>query len=126
MSTDTDPHNLWQAGYGPIRHSEQTRERITALAIQLVASGRGEDEEQIYAMLVAADRQTCAGMNVLAHTAYARRVDLVGQPLAAEYFEPVPDGHTGGSLTMVPAFVSDLLADGLSGRTRAWLMVRFP
>src|SRR5690554_1207187 len=122
MSTDTDPHNLWQAGYGPIRHSEQTRERITALASQLVASGRVEDEEQFYAMLVAADRLTCAGMTVVAHMTYARRVDLDGQPLAAEDFKPVPEGHTGGSLNMVPAFVGYLLANALSGRTRAWLM----
>lgn len=122
MSTDTDPHNLWQAGYGPLRHSEQTRERITALASQLVARGRVEDEDQFYAMLVAADRLTCAGMNVVAHMTYARRLDLDGQPLAAEDFKPVPEGHTGGSLNMVPAFVGYLLANALSGRTRAWLM----
>src|SRR5690554_6808268 len=122
MSTDTDPHNLWQAGYGPIRHSQQTRQRIAELAAQLVADGRIADEDRFYAMLVAADRLTCAGMTVVAHMTYARRVDLDGQPLAAEDFKPVPEGHTGGSLNMVPAFVGYLLANALSGRTRAWLM----
>src|SRR5690554_7880746 len=96
MSTDTDPRSQWLAGYGPIHHDQQTRQRIAELAAQLVADGRIADEDRFYAMLAAADRLTCAGMNVVAHMTYARRVDLDGQPLVAEDFKPTPEGHTGG------------------------------
>ena len=70
MSNNTDSRNLWQAGCGPIRHGQQTRQRIAALASQLMACGRVEDEDRFYAMLAAADRLTCAGMNVVAHMTY--------------------------------------------------------
>ena len=33
-----------------------------------------------------------------------------------------PEGHTGGALNMVPAFVGYLLANALTGTTRGWLM----
>src|SRR5690554_3075870 len=122
MSNSPDSRRLWLAGCGPIHHGEQTQQRIAALAAQLVASGRVANEEQCYAMLAAADRLTCAGMNVVAHMTYAKRIDLDGEPLGVEDFKPTPEGHTGGSLNMVPAFVGYLLANALSGKTRAWLM----
>lgn len=122
MSKNTDPRSQWLAGYGPIQHAEQTRQRVAALAARLVADGRIADEQRFYAMLAAADRLSCAGMNVVAHMTYATRVDLDGQPLAAADFKPTPEGHTGGSLNMVPAFVGYLLANALTGRTRGWLM----
>ena len=53
---------------------------------------------------------------------YARRFDPSGAPLAAEDFKPVPEGHTGGSLNMVQAFVGHLLANALTGNTRGWIM----
>src|SRR5699024_7517323 len=33
-----------------------------------------------------------------------------------------PEGHTGGSLNMVPAFVGYLAANAITARTRSWLM----
>lgn len=107
----------WRAGYGPIRHEAGTVERIATLA----DSGRMQ-ADKLYALLAAADRLACAGMWTVAHMTYARRVDLSGAPLEADDFKPDPQGHTGGSLNMVPAFVGYLLANAISGHTRAWLM----
>ena len=122
MSNGPDSRSLWLAGYGPIRHGQQTQQRIAALAAQLVESGRVANVDRLYAMLAAADRLTCAGMNVVAHMTYAKRIDLNGEPLGGEDFKVTPEGHTGGSLNMVPAFVGYLLANALTGKTRAWLM----
>ena len=122
MSTIKDPRSQWLAGYGPIEHREDTRERIAKLCEKLVSDGRVTDAEQFHAMLAAADRLTCMAMNVVAHMTYAQRIDLDGKPLAARDFKPTPEGHTGGSLNMVPAFFGYLLANALTGKTRAWLM----
>src|SRR5690554_402333 len=122
MSNSPDSRRLWLAGCGPIHHGQQTQQRIAALAAQLVASGRVANEERCYAMLAAADRLTCAGMNVVAHMTYAKRIDLDGEPLGVDDFKPTPEGHTGGALNMVPAYVGYLLANALSGETRSWLM----
>ena len=122
MHTIKNAQSHWLAGYGPIKHREDTRERIAALCEKLTGDGRVANAEQFHAMLAAADRLTCAGMNVVAHMTYAQRIDLDGKPLAAEDFKPVPEGHTGGALNMVPAFVGYLLANALTGKTRAWLM----
>src|SRR5690606_32175233 len=126
MSDNTDARSRWQAGHGPINHAQKTQQRIAALATQLVESGRVEDGDRFYAMLAAADYLTCAGMNVVAHMTYARRIDLDGKPMAAEDFKSTPEGHTGGALNMVPAFVGYLLANALTGKTRAWLMGQGP
>src|SRR3546814_11119541 len=61
-------------------------------------------------------------MWTVVHMSYAERVDLSGAPLPADAFKTTPEGHTGGSLNMVPAFVGYLAATALSARTRAWLM----
>src|SRR5690606_35605618 len=37
-------------------------------------------------------------------------------------FKESPQGHTGGSLNMVPAYVGYMLANALTGSTRSWLM----
>src|SRR5690606_5684132 len=68
------------------------------------------------------DRITCVALSVVAHMTYARRFDPEGRPLAADDFKPVPEGHTGGALNMVPAFVGYLLANALSATTRGWIM----
>lgn len=107
----------WRAGYGPIKHGEETVERIYALA----QSGRLE-EERLYGLLAAADRLTCAAMWTIVHMTYAKRVDLSGAPLPAEAFKSAPEGHTGGSLNMAPAFVGYLVANTISATTRSWLM----
>jgi phosphoketolase len=107
----------WSKGYGPIRHGAETVERIAALA----ASGLA-DADMLYSLLAAGDRLTCAAMWTVAHMTYARRVDLSGAPLPAAAFKPTPEGHTGGSLNMVPAFVGYLVANAITGTTRSWLM----
>ncbi|MGY6270937.1 phosphoketolase family protein [Achromobacter denitrificans] len=112
----------WQTGHGPIRHRADTVARVEALVARLAASGRIASPDSAYALLGAADRLACAAMNVVAHMTYARRIDLAGAPLAPEDFKPTPEGHTGGSLNMVPAFVAYLLANALTGKTRGWLM----
>ncbi len=112
----------WRPGYGPLRREAATVERIDALAARLVKRGAWSDEETVYRVLAAADRLASAAMWVVGHMTYARKVDLSGAPLAAEAFKAVPEGHMGGSLNMVPAFVGYLAANVLSGKTRSWIM----
>ncbi|OAD16536.1 xylulose 5-phosphate 3-epimerase [Achromobacter insolitus] len=112
----------WLSGHGPIQHRADTVERVDALVRRLAASGRLAHQDEAYAMLAAADRLCCAAMNVVAHMTYARRIALDGASLSADDFKPNPEGHTGGSLNMVPAFVAYLLANALTGKTRGWLM----
>src|SRR5690606_17766177 len=51
-----------------------------------------------------------------------QRVRLDGAPLEADDFKPSPQGHTGGSRNMVPAYVGYLAANVLTGQTRGWVM----
>ena len=112
----------WRAGYGPIAHRSETIERMQALVQRLVAQRRIADEASAHALLAAADRVACMAMSVVAHMTYARRIDRSGRPLGSDDFKQTPEGHTGGSLNMVPAFVGYLLANALTGTTRDWLM----
>ena len=122
MADTGNPRDHWLAGHGPIAHRADTVTQADAALAQLVADGRIGSTADGYALLAAADRIACMAMSVVAHMTYAQRVDLGGAPLAAEDFKPVPEGHTGGSLNMVPAFVGYLLANVLSGQTRGWVM----
>ncbi len=122
MTTPLDAQARWQAGHGPIAHRAETVDRIGTLVARLVADRRVADEDIAYALLAAADRVACMAMTVVAHMTYARRIDLAGRPLDAADFKPIPEGHTGGSLNMVPGFVGYLLANALTGTTRGWLM----
>jgi len=112
----------WERGWGPVAHSERTRDRVSKLAGTLERRGQVRSHAEVYAVLAAADRVACAAMSLVAHATYASRVRLDGAPLAAEDFKPRPEGHTGGSLNMVPAYVGYLAANRLTGTTRAWLM----
>src|SRR3546814_7452636 len=73
-------------------------------------------------LLTAADLLTCAAMWTVVPMTYAKRVDMSGAPLPADAFKPIPEGHTGGSLNMVPAFVGYPAANAFSATTRSWLM----
>lgn len=112
----------WTDGYGVISHSDETRHRLDAL---MKLSPQGElsvtatEAEDIFA---ATDRLANAAMSLVAHMTYARRVDLTGTPLPEEDFKPDPQGHMGGSLNMVIAFVGYLAANALTGHTRAWTL----
>ncbi|MBD8524406.1 xylulose 5-phosphate 3-epimerase [Pseudomarimonas arenosa] len=109
----------WAAGYGVIRHDPLTQQRIGSLLETRVAP---EQRSYWLERLIAADRLASAGLWLVAHMTYARRVRRDGTPLPAEAFKPTPEGHTGGSLNMVPAYVGYLLANALSGDTRGWIM----
>ena len=122
MTTGSIIRQRWFAGHGPIVHHEETVARVDALVAGLIADGRVADEATAYTLLAAADRLGCVAMNVVAHMTYAKRIDLSGALLAEEDFKLTPEGHTGGSLNMVQAFVGYLLANALTGSTRGWIM----
>ncbi|QGZ37746.1 phosphoketolase [Pseudoduganella flava] len=118
--TGNTQRQRWLDGHGPIRHVPDTVALVNDVIAQLTADG--QEAGRAYALLAAGDRLACAAMNVVAHMTYARRIDMEGGPLAAADFKPHPEGHTGGALNMVPAFVGYLLANALTATTRGWLM----
>lgn len=111
----------WTQGYGVIEHNPQTRQRINDLLDTLANEGIC-DRAQAEAMLLAADRLCNMGLWLTAHMTYVKNVYLDGRELQPDDFKTTPEGHTGGALNMVPAYVGYLLANALSGKTRAWLM----
>lgn len=112
----------WTSGYGVITHAPETRSRVSQLAQRLVERGFAPGEAWVHGKLRAADQLASAGLWLVAHMTYARTVDPSGRPLVASDFKSAPEGHTGGSLNMVPAYVGYLLANVLTGTTRAWIM----
>lgn len=113
---------LWRHGYGPLQHTVETQAGVFRLAHQLVQAGRQPDVRAVYRLLHALDRLTVAGLWLVVHMTYARRIRLDGTPLAAEDFKVDPQGHTGGTLNMVPAYAGYLVLNLLSGESRGWLM----
>ena len=114
-----DDMQPWSAGYGVIQHNDSTLSRLKTL---LDKAGDPVTRGRWLALLAAADRLTCMGMWLVANMTYVQRPRLDGQPLTADDFKQTPEGHTGGALNMVPAYVGYLLANSLSGKTRSWLM----
>lgn len=112
----------WARGHGPIVHNELTQLRVHDLAQVLVAEGKASEPAAVYRTLWAADRLAVAGMWLTVHMTYADRVYVDGREMASEDFKETPEGHTGGSLNIVPAYVGYLAANALSGLTRGWLM----
>jgi phosphoketolase len=109
-------------GYGRIHHTPGTQRRIEAMAREL-AQRKGEgDGVEVYEALRAADRFASAAMWLVVHETYARSVYMDGRPLRPEDFKAEPEGHTGGALNMVPAYVGYLVINALTGLTRAWIM----
>lgn len=117
----TDMLHDWSQGYGVISHDFLTRNRISDLLTELAAEGTCTPTQAVD-LLKAADRLCNAAMRQVAHMTYARQVYLDGRPLDQSDFKPTPEGHTGGALNMVPAYVGYLLANALTGTTRSWLM----
>src|SRR5688572_22681106 len=76
----------------------------------------------VWSVLYAADRVASAGMWLVVHETYARSVYLDGRALKRDDFKTAPEGHTGGSLNMVPAYTGYMAANALAGLTRGWLM----
>lgn len=112
----------WAAGYGVIRHEPLTQVRVREMVDELVSLHRVPDARTAYRRLAAADRLASAGLWLVAHMTYARHVRLDGAPLEAGDFKATPEGHTGGALNMVPAYVGYLAINALDGTTRAWMM----
>jgi phosphoketolase len=111
----------WPAHCGVIKHRSKTRERIAALVQDLDQKGLC-DQANAWVFLHAADVICNMAMWVTVHMTYAKRVRLNGCDLKAEDFKQIPQGHTGGALNMVPAYVGYMLANALTGNTRAWSM----
>ncbi|MGB2987945.1 MAG: xylulose 5-phosphate 3-epimerase, partial [Phycisphaerae bacterium] len=112
----------WAVGYGSIDHSVETQARVFSMADQLATRGTQGDGIPFFELLRAADRIASAGMWLVVHETYARSVYLDGRDLRPEDFKSRPEGHTGGSLNMVPAYVGYMAANAATGDTRSWIM----
>ena len=112
----------WAAGYGPIQHTLETQARVFNLARSLEAREVPGDGVPLFDVLYALDRVTSAAMWLVVHETYARNVYLDGRELALEDFKPNPEGHTGGSLNMVPAYAGYMAVNAITGHTRSWIM----
>lgn len=108
----------WADGYGVIRHSSLTQVRVR----EMVDALRGLSSSAAYRRLAAADRLASAGLWLVAHMTYAKRVRLDGDALEAGDFKAHPEGHTGGSLNMALVYVGYLVMNALDGVTRSWIM----
>jgi len=120
--TATERRQAWSAGHGAIRHTPLTRRRVAEMVTVLGDRGEGGRGPSVWEILHAADRVASAAMWLVVHETYARNVYLDGRALRADDFKPVPEGHTGGSLNMVPAYTGYMAVNALSGITRGWLM----
>jgi len=112
----------WAVGYGAICHTVETQGRVFAMADLLAARGVLGDGVPLFEVLYAADRVASAGMWLVAHETYARNVHLDGRNLTSDDFKPQPEGHTGGSLNMVPAYTGYMAINAITGHTRSWIM----
>jgi phosphoketolase len=112
----------WATGYGVIRHSVETQARLFTMAERLAARSVRKEGLPIFDLLYSADRVASSAMWVVVHETYARNVHLDGRELSSEDFKPNPDGHTGGSLNMVPAYTGYMIINAITGRTRSWVM----
>lgn len=121
MSSEKKSYD-WRAGYGAIQHSTQTIARVETMLDHLVGLDQLRNREQGRALLHAADRIASQAMWLVVHMTYAQRVHLDGRALAADDFKQYPVGHTDGLLNIVIAYVGYLLANALTGDTRAWVM----
>ncbi|TFH75704.1 xylulose 5-phosphate 3-epimerase [Gammaproteobacteria bacterium LSUCC0112] len=111
----------WAQGSGAIKHQQTTRQRIGDLIETLHSSGLCERAQGI-ALLQAADLLCNQGLWLTAQMGFVKNVHLDGRLLTAEDFRAIPDGCTASAINMVPAYVGYLLANALTGKTRAWLM----
>ncbi len=112
----------WAKGHGVIIHNAETQQRIQRLASELLAQKKIASLEAFYQILIALDVITNQAMWLVAHMTYSKYVYLDGRKLSSEDFKQDPQGHTGGSLNMVPAFSGFLAANVLTGEHRDWLM----
>ena len=84
--------------------------------------GGARGRATLFEVLHAADRAACAAMWLVVHETYARNVYLDGRDLGPEDFKTKPEGHTGGALNMVPAYIGYMAVNAITGLTRSWVM----
>ena len=113
--------NRWAAGYDQIDHTLETQARVFAMAEQLIAR-QIIDRSTLFERLYALDRVASAAMWLVVHQTYAQRVYLDGRDLQPEDFKTKPEGHTGGSLNMVPAYTGYMAINAVTNFTRSWIM----
>ncbi len=111
----------WASGCGVIRHTAATQLQVYALATALEEAGH-VNKSGVYRQLMALDQLTNQAMWLVVHMTYAKHVFLDGRDLQPEDFKRDPQGHTGGSLNMVPAYSALLALNSLTGQHRDWLM----
>jgi phosphoketolase len=112
----------WARGYGAIHHTLETQARIFTMADALSARGIQGDGVSFFDLLHGTDRIASMAMWLVVHETYAQNVYLDGRELVASDFKPTPEGHTGGALNMVPAYVGYMAVNALTGTTRSWIM----
>lgn len=110
----------WANGYGVIKHTRATEQWVHSILNSLQTEGAKLDN--LLDLFCAADKIANAAMWLVVHMTYTNNVKLNGKPLTREEFKDNPQGHTGGSLNMVPAYIGYMLANALSGITRSWVM----
>jgi len=123
LHREADPDfAAWAKGCGVIEHTAETQIRVHDMACVLVERNQAPDRKAVYSVLAAADRIANAAMWLVVHMTYARKAYIDGRALVQDDFKHDPEGHTGGSLNMVPAYVGYLTINALTSVTRAWLM----
>lgn len=108
----------WIGGVGVIQHTDITQERIKIW----IQSQPESAQASAIALFKAADHLCSMAMWLTVHMTYAQQVYVDGRLMQPNDMKANPEGHTGGALNMVPAYVGYLLANALSGKTRSWLM----
>jgi phosphoketolase len=111
----------WAHGTGAIKHHQTTRQRIGELIETLKINGICAPSRS-FALLQAADLVCSQSMWLSAQMGFVKNVYLDGRRLQADDFRYTPDGCNVSAMNMVPAYVGYLLANALTGKTRAWLM----
>lgn len=112
----------WAEGEGVIKHQATTQLQVFELATALEEAGIINNKAECYQKLRALDQLTNQAMWLVVHMTYAKHVFLDGRDLAPEDFKRDPQGHTGGSLNMVPAYAAYLAVNSITGIHRDWLM----
>lgn len=116
------PEHRFKEGCGVIRHSPLTLSRVKDMIAFLKETNAIPSGINPYDLLNAADVMANAAMWIVVHSTYASKVYLDGRQLSKEDFKVNPEGHTGGSLNMVPGYIGYLMLNALMGKTRAWTM----
>lgn len=112
----------WSKGYGVLRHDDLTQVRVFDMVDTLLQRNLVRSKEAAYRLLQSADWVVNAAMWLVVQMTYVQTIYTDGRKLSSTDFKPDPEGHTGGSLNMVPAYVGYLAMNALSGTTRSWLM----